>query len=127
MAQKTGIEIVAATFTNHLAVVLRISTPNYEVVRQRLRWKTDPVAMQDENLKVKIRDAMVKWRPRQCYYSDIVQWWERCVKTQLQRLIRCEDTERHKDYTLMENHLYGCLYNILRSNIPESNKLPAMQ
>jgi len=54
-------------------------------------------------------------------------WWERCVKERLPILIRKEQYERYKDYKIMQNHLYQCRYDILRSDIPEPAKLPALQ
>jgi hypothetical protein len=48
-------------------------------------------------------------------------------KKHLPILIRKEQHERNKDYKLMENHLYQCIYDILRSDIPEPAKLPALQ
>jgi len=40
---------------------------------------------------------------------------------------RKEKNERNKDYKLMENHLYLCVYEILRSEIPEAAKRSALQ
>jgi len=50
-----------------------------------------------------------------------------CVKKQPQRLIRQEETERHTNHRLTENHLYDCNYAILRSTAPETEKLPALE
>jgi len=49
------------------------------------------------------------------------------VKPQLQRLFRQEEAERRANYKHMENHLYECLYDVLRSNAPARDKLPALQ
>ena len=54
-------------------------------------------------------------------------WWEWCVKPQLQRLFRQEEAEQRSNYKHMENHLYECLYDVLRSNTPAKDKLPALQ
>jgi hypothetical protein len=48
-------------------------------------------------------------------------------KKSLPILIRKEQYERNKDYKIMENHLYQCIYDILLSDIPEPAKLPALQ
>jgi len=52
---------------------------------------------------------------------------ERHVKKFLPILIRKEQYERNKDYKLLENHLYQCIYDILLSDIQEPAKLPALQ
>jgi hypothetical protein len=36
-------------------------------------------------------------------------------------------TERNTDFRLMENHLYACIYDVLRSGIPDDEKLPTFQ
>ena len=48
-------------------------------------------------------------------------------KKRLPILIRKEQYELNKNYKLMENHLYQCIYDILLSDIPEPAKLPALQ
>jgi hypothetical protein len=40
-------------------------------------------------------------------------------KKRISILIRKEQYERNKDYEIMENHLYQCIYDTLRSDIPE--------
>jgi hypothetical protein len=54
-------------------------------------------------------------------------WWERCVKPQIKRLVRQEEAERRAQLRNMENHLYECLYDILKSNAPANEKLPALK
>jgi hypothetical protein len=100
MARKSGIEIVPAAFTDHHAVALRFTIPIYDMGRRRGRWKVNPMLMQDESIKGKIRTAWVKWRFHKRYYPDVVMWWERCEKKQLQRLIRQEESERHSKHRL---------------------------
>jgi hypothetical protein len=48
------------------------------------------------------------------------------VKPQLQRLPRPEEAERRANYRAMENHLYECLFDVLRSEGPTRDKLPAL-
>ena len=74
-----------------------------------------------------ISSEWVKWQTHKRHYPDITMWWERCVKNAFPILIRKEQYERNKDYNIMENHLYQCIYDTLRSDIPEPTKLPALQ
>jgi hypothetical protein len=53
--------------------------------------------------------------------------WERCVKPQVQLLPRQEEAERRANFRPMENHLYECLYDVLRSEGHTRDKLPALQ
>jgi hypothetical protein len=87
----------------------------------------DPDLVTEDRIRDKIRLEMTKWQRSKSYYPDEVTWWERCVKTQLRRLIRSEEVERRAQHRHMENHLYECFYDILRSTIPETDKRPAQQ
>jgi hypothetical protein len=57
----------------------------------------------------------------------VVEWWERHVKSHLKRLIRREEAERNKNHNIMGNHLYECLYDILRGETPETDKYYTLQ
>jgi hypothetical protein len=127
LARKTGIEILPAASTDHNAVVLRLTLPTFRTVWGRGRWKTDPFLVTDATVRDKIRSAWAKWQRSKHYYSHESVWWESCVKPQLQRLLRQEEAERRANYRAMENHLYDCLYDVLRSNAPTRDKLPALQ
>ena len=127
LLRKTGIEIVSAAFTDHNAIVLRLSVPTGRTGWRRGRWKMDPLLVTDAVIKDKVRCAWAKWQRSKHYYSDELMWWERCVKPQLQRLLRQEEAERRANYRHMKNHLYECLYDVLRSNAPARDKLPALQ
>ena len=82
----------------------------------------DPTVLQDDNYKQQLRDNWLEWRNRKRYYPHVVMWWERCIKTQLQRFARAEDRERGRNYRHMENHLHDCLYDITRSDLTEEKK-----
>jgi exonuclease III len=58
--QKTGIEILPAAFTDHNAVVLRLSLPTVRTGWRRGRWKMDPVLVTDAAVKDKKRCAWAK-------------------------------------------------------------------
>jgi hypothetical protein len=49
-------------------------------------------------------------------------WWERYIKTQLQRFARAAEREKGRTYRHMENHLHECLYDIIRSDFTEAKK-----
>jgi hypothetical protein len=83
MACKTGIEIVPAAFTDHEALVLRVTIPDTERNRRRGRWRLDPVLVVEEFMKNKIRFVWGKWKRSRQYYANEVMWWERCVKPQI--------------------------------------------
>jgi hypothetical protein len=102
LARKTGIVIIPTAFIDHHAVVIRITIPDYELRRRRSRWKLHPMLMKDEKFRAKIRNEKVKWWLHKRYYHDVALWWERQGKKHLQRLIRQEKTEIHRNHTLIE-------------------------
>ena len=60
MASKTGIEIISTVFTDHHAVVLRLTIQDHVVRRRRGRWRLDPNLMHDENIKGNVRGEMAE-------------------------------------------------------------------
>jgi hypothetical protein len=54
-------------------------------------------------------------------------WLERCAKKELQRFMRTEEIERNRNFRHTENHLYECLYDIICSDIPETDKFLELQ
>jgi hypothetical protein len=86
--RKSGIETISAPFTDHHALVLRVTLPVPTMRMGILRWKMEPTVMNDDALKRKIRENWIQWRSRKRHYPHVAMWWERCVKNQLQRLVR---------------------------------------
>jgi hypothetical protein len=50
----------------------------------------------------------------------VAMWWERCIKNQIQRFVRAEERNRHFQH--IENHLHECLYDLVRSDMTETDK-----
>ena len=117
---KTTIGILPAAFTDHNAVVLRLSTTLVGMRGRRCRWKIVPDMVTETDVKGKIRIAWARWRRSRQYYPDDLTWWERCVKPQ-QHFLR-----RRAHHRNMENHLYECLHD-LQSTAPATDKLPALK
>jgi hypothetical protein len=68
--RKTGIEILPVAFTDHDALVLRLSVPNLEARRRRGRLKTDPALVTEERTRDKILIEWTKWLGSRHCYSD---------------------------------------------------------
>jgi hypothetical protein len=124
--RKTGIETVPTALTDHHAVVLRLSLPAPEKRRRRGQWKMDPDIVKKSTFKAKFQTEWEKWRGHKRHYPDVGMWWERLVKKNIKQLARQVELERTKTHKIMENHLYECLYDILKANIAEADKLPAL-
>jgi hypothetical protein len=87
----------------------------------------DPDIIQESTFKAKFQTEWEKWRGHKWHYPDVGMWWERLVKKNIKQLARQVELERTKTHKIMENHLYKCLYDILKANISEADKLPALQ
>jgi hypothetical protein len=82
----------------------------------------DHTLAQDDNVRSKIKIEWAKWRKCKGFYPDMIAWWERQVKPHLQRLVRREEFESNKQHNIMENHLYECLYDIMRRSVRDTDK-----
>jgi len=50
-AKNIGIEIMPAAFTDHYAVAIRITVQDTDLQRAIVKWKMDPILINDNNLK----------------------------------------------------------------------------
>jgi len=69
-----------AAFTDHYAVAIRITVQDTNLQTARVRWKMDPILINDKHLMKRTSSEWVKWRTHKRHYPDITMWWERCVK-----------------------------------------------
>lgn len=127
IGKKTGIETIPTAFTDHHAVVLRLEIPTRDRRKKSGRWKMDPAIVTGPPFKDALREEWEKWKGHKRYYTNIGRWWERHVKTNVRRLARRVECERDRTHKMMENHLYECLYDILKANIPEADKYIHLQ
>jgi len=77
-AKKTGIEIIPAAFTDNYAVAIRITVQDTDLQTARVRWKMDPILINDKHLIKRINSEWVKWQTHKRHYPHITMWWERC-------------------------------------------------
>jgi len=123
LTPKQGIQILPAAFTNYRVVALRIAINTPEVRRGSRRWKMNPYTMDVNGFKMRIRQEFKRWRHYKQYYPDVASLWVRCVKKRLRQLIRKAETELHADERFKENQPYRCIYDVIRCDIPEVEKV----
>jgi hypothetical protein len=70
LGRKTGIEILPAAFTDHDAVVLRLSINNAGMRHRRGRWKMDSIMVTEPAVQEKIRIEWARWQRSRPYYAD---------------------------------------------------------
>jgi exonuclease III len=68
LQRKSGIEIIPAPFTDHHAVVLRVTLSVPTMRRGLRRWKTDSTVMHDDAPKRKIWENWLQWKGRKRHF-----------------------------------------------------------
>ena len=121
--KKCGIVTVLATFTDHLAVFLRITLGANTIRRGTGYWKMNIALSHNMSLQEKLRQQWIRWKQHCKYFPNIVMWWERVVKKQIRLLFIREGTEARRDAREMENLNHACFYDLLQ--MPEREKQTA--
>jgi len=115
---------LAAAFTDHFAVVLRIAIDAPVVSRGKGYWRMNTSLLKDATFKHVIQTHWKKWQTRKKYYPNAVVWWERCVKPMIRHLFTREGTERKHDRIILENFYYNAIYKKL--NEPTNHETTAI-
>ena len=75
-----GVETVAAAFTDHLAVILRLSVEVPIIRRGKGLWKMNTGMFDEETVKEKLQQQLALWRQQRRLYPDWPMWWGRYAK-----------------------------------------------
>jgi len=109
LSGKQGAGTVAAAFTGHLAVLIRLKLTSSSMHRGRGRWSMNTTLLNGEPFRMKIR--------------GIVHWWVQYVKQKVKRLFIKEGAERNADRRRMEDFFYSAIYDALRVPGPHGDKV----
>jgi hypothetical protein len=123
---KTSIVTIPAAFTDHLAVVLRMTVETPLFIRGRGIWKLNTAIAATAETKHKLHQQWNKWSRLKRCYPNVNMWWELLVKKKIRHFYKQEELERNRDYVLLENHYYECIYDIIAQNSPHEEKLPRL-
>jgi exonuclease III len=118
--KKCRIETVLEAFTDHLAVILRITLDTNTIRRGTGYWKMNIAFSQNISLQEKLRQQWIRWKQRRNYFPNIVMWWERVVKKSIRLFFIREGTEARRDARETENFYHACLYDLLQ--MPEQHE-----
>jgi hypothetical protein len=110
---KIGIETVAAGFTDHFAVVLRLALGAPHLVRGRGLWKMNVSLLQDAEFSATVGRVWNGCCARKKEFPNVVMWWVRHVKRVLKWTFIREGTERRRDQRKMENAYYEVIYELV--------------
>jgi len=118
---------VAAAFTDHLAVLLRIDmdAPYIHIGKGVWRMKTSYLNVQP--FRDKIKGSWEEWKTHMKHYPETVHWLERYVIRMIKQLFTCEGTERNSDRIKTKNFYNAAIYNVLLGPNNQTSKAFALR
>jgi hypothetical protein len=122
----TGTKFLPAAFRDSSDFVIQLERGDMGMRKRMSRWKLVPALLRDNELKTQIRQQWSKWQTQRSWYPNINIWWDEYVKPRLQRYMRRWVAEQQRDFKMMENHLYTCIYDIQKQDIPPEMKIAAL-
>jgi hypothetical protein len=115
MTRKTGIATVAATFTDHLAVVLRLLWSMPIIRSGRGTWKLNGDILKSEHTMESIKQQWTRLKAQQHRYDNVNHWWVRLSKKRLRQMFQSLEAESRRDKRHLEEFYYECIYDIIRA------------
>jgi hypothetical protein len=113
--RKSGMEVLAPAFTDHMAVVIRLATDVPLLDRGRGMWKMNASLMEEEGFQKDLKVHWRKWVTHRRFYQTTVLWWSRYVKVQIKKLFCVKGAERYRERKAMENFYYAAIYDVIGS------------
>jgi hypothetical protein len=91
------VEAIAAAFTDHLAVLLRLSLALPCKTRGKGYWRMKPSYLDDQNFVQNFKQHWEMWRRSAHLYPSRVMWWSRLVKCRIRLLFIRAGVERCRE------------------------------
>jgi glutamate synthase domain-containing protein 2 len=107
-------ETLAAAFTDHLAVCLRLSVLEPIMRRGPGYWKMDARILEDRTVVEQFKILMSRLRRQENVFPNTPIWWDRSCKRRIQVSFRKIQAERMRDHRAMDNNYYECIYERLK-------------
>jgi len=119
LARELVVDVIVTTFTDHLAVCLRISTALPILLMGRGLWKMDSVVITENACTEKLRTLSGRLQRQKESFAVLTMWWGRSCKRKNPLLFQREQAERRREHRMMENHIYDCMYVVLKRPGPQ--------
>jgi len=104
-----GAEAVAAAFTDHMALIIRLLLDLPCVIREKGYWRMKVSYMSEPHFQLRLQESWETWRRHLKYYPNRVQWWCTYVKRVIQLLFSREGADCRPDRREMENFYYSAI------------------
>ena len=113
--RKQGAETIIAPFSDHLAVVVRLTYSHQTILRKRRIWKMNIFILEDNTFSDSLMLLWCKWKQYMKYYPNTVLWWNRYVKRRIRQTFQREGAWRNRDREDMEDFYCTAIYHALKS------------
>jgi hypothetical protein len=118
--RKQGADTVIAPFSDHSAVMVRL-TYQYQTIPQKIQqWKMN-ISMLDDSAFCDMTRLWTRWKGNTCHYPNKSSWWDRYIKKQIKQTFIREGTSRNKERRNMEEFYYAAIYHAIRSTSSTEN------
>jgi hypothetical protein len=104
--RKKGIETVVAAFTDHLAVMLRLSMDSPIWLRGRGAWRLNSSLLNEQHVLETFKQQWTLWKRQQHLFPNVNLWWWRYCKRRLRQVFQRAEEERRRDFRNMGNFYY---------------------
>ena len=126
LRRKTGVATIAAAFTDHFAVVLRLSMGAPLLRRGRGTWKLRSDTLTSTHVMEDLQHHWTQWKKQQHLYPNINLWWSRHCKKRLRQIFQRLEAERRRDIQTLENFYYDCIYALVSTADGNPSTSPAL-
>jgi exonuclease III len=120
--KKTGIGTMAAAFTDHFAVVLRMELDGTITRRGPGVWKMNVSLFKNKSFMGTIQQMWARCTRRRKDYPNVVMWWVRNVQRAIKWTFIREGADQRRDRKAMENTYYEAIYEVLASETDAASK-----
>jgi exonuclease III len=113
---RQGAEAVAAAFTDHMTIIIRLSLDTPCAIRGKGYWRMNVLYMSEPHSQRRLQESWMMWRQHLKYYLNRLQWWCRYVRRMIQLLFSREGADQRRDRREMENFYYSAIYDALQEH-----------
>ena len=119
---QNGTEAVAAAFTDHMAIILRLLTDIPCVISGKGYWRMNVSNLSEPHFQHRLQETWQTWRRHLKYYPNRVLLWCVYVKRMVQLLFSREGADRGRDRVQMESFYYSAIYDAIREPTTDEAK-----
>jgi len=113
---------VPAAFTDHCAVIIRLSLETQSTRHRPGYWKMNTSLMRETDFLHRLRAEWEQWKTHEKYHPNPVLWWDRYVKLRIKITFQRECSERCRDHVDMEHFYYTAIYQAMNATIDFTKK-----